>query len=227
MKPVPAWLNNALIDGLQLLRAVPLKFAPAPDAITATLDAWLIAVSAWNIEWEQAVDERRIRHAFSVLSGTLIDWPQPKQLREAMPPRPERIALTRQLTKHITPEVRAHIDAIVAKTRRKASEVTADDLLVLLQKHVGAANGASASDLARRLGANERHVRHLVTELIREREIAVCGKPETGYFIAANQQEIDDTVEFHRHRALHELQKAALLSKRPLAELAGQLQLNT
>jgi len=105
--------------------------------------------------------------------------------------------------------------------------VTSDDVLVALARHVGEANGIRAKDLAQQLGVHERQLRHLISQLIFERGVAIVGQPSTGYFIAKTPGEISRSVEFHRERALHELKKASVLSNVPLPELLGQLKLKT
>lgn len=104
---------------------------------------------------------------------------------------------------------------------------TADDVLVALSRHQGAHNGIRAADLAQELGIDERRLRALISQLILDRGVAIVGQPTTGYFIAQTAEEVERSVEFHRDRALHELKKASVLSKVPLAELLGQLRLQS
>lgn len=103
----------------------------------------------------------------------------------------------------------------------------ADDVLVALSRHRGAHNGIRAADLAQELGIDERRLRALISQLILDRGVAIVGQPSTGYFIAETPEEVERSVEFHRDRALHELKKASVLSKVPLAELLGQMKLKT
>lgn len=99
-------------------------------------------------------------------------------------------------------------------------------LLAILQHHQGHLNGITAEQLARELGVEKRQVRLLVTEL-RMDGIAVCGHPKTGYFIAANGEEIEDTCTFLRSRAMHSLMLESRLRKLTLGELLGQMRLKT
>lgn len=99
-------------------------------------------------------------------------------------------------------------------------------LLGALQKHIGANNGISARALARELGCNLRHVRALITEL-RMEGIAVCGHPNSGYFIAATPEELDTTCEFLHARAMSSLLLSSRMRKIPMADLLGQLHLPT
>jgi biotin operon repressor len=99
-------------------------------------------------------------------------------------------------------------------------------LLALLQHRVGRANGVSVAYCAGALACSERVVRELVTEL-REDGIALCGHPSSGYFIAANKEELEETCAFLRSRAMHSLVLEARLRGMPLADLVGQLHLPT
>lgn len=101
------------------------------------------------------------------------------------------------------------------------------DLQAILARHIGAKNGIRARDLAGELDITERELRKMISLLIIEDGAGIAGTPAHGYFMPANASELDETVEFHKHRALHELLKASRLSGKPLAELAGQLRLKT
>jgi biotin operon repressor len=83
-----------------------------------------------------------------------------------------------------------------------------------------------AEALAAAIGMNKREIRAQVSAL-REEGIAVCGHPKTGYFIAANAEELETTVEFLKSRAMHSLHLASRLTKIPLVDLLGQLKLKT
>lgn len=106
------------------------------------------------------------------------------------------------------------------------SNVTKDQLLAVLQNHVGAEKGISSDALAARLSTNTRVVRDLVTEL-RMDGIAVCGHPSNGYFIAATRDELEHTCKFLRSRAMSSLMLEAKLRGLPLADLVGQMKLPT
>jgi transposase len=103
---------------------------------------------------------------------------------------------------------------------------TVHHLLHTLTDHIGRARGINAQRLAGRLDIPVRMVRHLVTEA-REDGNAVCGTPRDGYYIAANAEELDETIEFLKQRAICSLTLASRLSKIPLVDLLGQLKLPT
>jgi hypothetical protein len=76
------------------------------------------------------------------------------------------------------------------------------------------------------LGVQPRTVRALVLKL-RENAIAVCGRPETGYFIAKTPEDVDATCKLLESHGLHQLMVAARMRKTTLPELLGQMNLNT
>lgn len=103
---------------------------------------------------------------------------------------------------------------------------TRHELLAYLSRHVGRENGVTCAAIAGNLQATEREVRKLVSAL-REEGVAVCGHPATGYYIAAEPEDIERTCAFLRARAMHSLVLEAKLRKIPLPDLLGQLRLKT
>jgi biotin operon repressor len=104
--------------------------------------------------------------------------------------------------------------------------MTPADLLSILSRHVGRDKGIAADTLAELLGVAPRQVRTHVSAL-RGDGVAVCGTPETGYYIAATAEELDETCQFLRHRAMHSLTLESRLRNIPMPDLIGQLHLNT
>jgi biotin operon repressor len=98
--------------------------------------------------------------------------------------------------------------------------------LAEMQNHIGKDLAVSGEYLAKVLNTNMRNVRHMTDEAIKQ-GIAVCSHPAHGYWIALNAEELEYTCQFHRSRALHELQKEARLRRMPLPDLLGQLHLKT
>lgn len=103
---------------------------------------------------------------------------------------------------------------------------TAHDLLAVLARHQGRGNGITVHTLAQLLDTTERHVRSLVSEL-RLAGHAVCGHPRDGYYIAANADEMQETIDFLTHRAKHSLTLASRMSNIPMPDLLGQLHVPT
>ncbi len=103
---------------------------------------------------------------------------------------------------------------------------TVHQLLASLSGHIGRERGITAHQLAAQLGVLERQVRTLISEA-REGGYGVCGTPRDGYYIAANADELEETCQFLRNRAMHSLALESRLRKLPLADLVGQLKLPT
>lgn len=108
----------------------------------------------------------------------------------------------------------------------KTELITKDQVLAELQWHIGHAYGMTAAECARKLGISERRLRIFVSQL-RQDGIAICGTPETGYFIAETADELDQCCHFLRSRAMHSLVLESRLRKIPLPDLIGQLKLPT
>lgn len=221
-----AWLENLVINGLQKLLILRRPGSPAADTINAVVDVWMDALARDARWWTAAQDAERVCEGFARIVREMDIWPQPAHLRERMPPRAPQRALPSPKTNAMAPELRAQVDAILKKPRMQHAVVTRDDLLVVLRAHIGATNGVSVRDLARRLNCEERHVRTLVSEL-RMDGVAVCGHPTRGYYIAETVEDVESTASFLRSRAMHSLTLESRLRKIPLVDLLGQLRLPT
>ncbi len=100
------------------------------------------------------------------------------------------------------------------------------EVLNVLSRHQGCANGIRAKDLAAHLGIPTRRLRTLITELREQDGNAICGRPSTGYFLPLNGDELEETCRFLEHRALHSLRMLARMRRVSLPDLMGQLKLN-
>lgn len=103
--------------------------------------------------------------------------------------------------------------------------MNATQLLNLLSLHQGQASGIGAGALATKAGLSQRQLRKLISAL-REEGIAICGKPNTGYFMAVTPDELQQSCAFLEHRALHSLRVLSRMKKVSLPDLLGQLKLN-
>jgi predicted DNA-binding transcriptional regulator YafY len=104
--------------------------------------------------------------------------------------------------------------------------MNAAQLLNLLSAHRGRDKGIHMDHLVALTGVPGRELRKLITDL-RSEGVAICGRPETGYFIAETSQELDDfCIKYLEARALHSLKLSSRLRQIPLPVLAGQLFLN-
>lgn len=107
-------------------------------------------------------------------------------------------------------------------------------VLTVLSEHIGCRRGVPIDRLVYEITgeripdeAAERRVRHIISEL-REEGSHICAHPSTGYFMAANDQELDRYyIAFLRARALHSLLLISRAKKIALPDLLGQLRLKT
>lgn len=102
-----------------------------------------------------------------------------------------------------------------------------------LQHHIGRENGIHVRDLVQRITGQqvtsepmERRVRGLINELRMEGS-HICGHPQSGYYMAATAEELDETCVFLYERAMTSLQLISRLKNVALPDLRGQLHLPT
>lgn len=112
-------------------------------------------------------------------------------------------------------------------------QITPAQVLTALSHHKGKASGIHVRDLVSRITgqlinseALERSVRKLVTDLRLEGH-PICAHPATGYFMAATAEELDETCNFLRSRAMSSLKAESRLRRISMAELLGQFSLTT
>ncbi|WP_095157160.1 hypothetical protein [Pseudomonas sp. Irchel 3E13] len=118
---VEKWLERELASGLMGLVALRLDGAPAADAITMTLDVWLVALSKGS-KREEHVDTPRIRKGFQTLFSTCERWPAPAALIRAMPVLEQPLQITKQ--KRTDAQVQtgnAALDQLMATMKRRAN----------------------------------------------------------------------------------------------------------
>lgn len=109
-------------------------------------------------------------------------------------------------------------------------EINRDTVLAELSAHIGKARGISCADLVRAItwrdpdSACMRKVRRIIEELRREGQ-HICGHPTAGYFIAANEDELNETCGFLHDRAMTSLMQISSMKKVSLPDLHDQLRL--
>jgi biotin operon repressor len=101
-----------------------------------------------------------------------------------------------------------------------------ETVMAALSRHRGKHAGIGVAALADLVRLSERQVRKAVSEL-REEGFAICATPETGYYVAATADEIEECCQFLRSRAMHSLHLESRLRNIPLPDLLGQLRLKT
>lgn len=101
-------------------------------------------------------------------------------------------------------------------------------VLATLSRHIGKARGLSARALVADItweaatDAGCRRLRQVIEELRREGH-HICGHPSSGYFIAANEEELNETCRFLVDRAMTTLTQVSRMKKASLPDLHGQL----
>ncbi|MGX2948558.1 hypothetical protein [Frederiksenia canicola] len=80
------WLKQAIASGVSMLVLLRIRNSPPEDAIKGTLQAWY-RVLTHNHRWDEKLDRVRFEAAFLNLAQSCDQFPTPKQLLEAMPPR--------------------------------------------------------------------------------------------------------------------------------------------
>ncbi|OAM30338.1 hypothetical protein A7P96_06940 [Eikenella sp. NML03-A-027] len=99
-KPLPKFVSDELLTGLQKLMMLRLEGAPPADGIKLTASVWVEAIASVNISWAEQLDKGRITAGFTRLFAEIERWPTPKMLIRCLPPRPEppKLEHKRQLT---------------------------------------------------------------------------------------------------------------------------------
>jgi len=111
--------------------------------------------------------------------------------------------------------------------------IQASLVLGVLGGHVGMRNGIHADRLVAKVTGKperdpfgERLVRHAIEEL-RKEGFHICGTPASGYYLAANDDELEHTCAFLYARAMTSLKQISMMKKVALPDLRGQLKLKT
>jgi len=118
--------------------------------------------------------------------------------------------------------------AIAAGGSAVSFEVDRGAVLQALSAHIGKARGITAKELVAEItweaatDAQCRKLRMVIEELRREGQ-HICGHPASGYFIAANEDELNETCRFLVDRAMTTLTQVSRMKKASLPDLHGQL----
>lgn len=109
-------------------------------------------------------------------------------------------------------------------------QITQEEVLNQLLLRKGKSNGIHVRDLVMRLTGQvenaefqERAVRKLVNEL-RMAGHPICGHPASGYFLAANTDELEETCKFLRSRAMSSIRAESRLRQISVTALLGSIQ---
>ncbi len=108
------------------------------------------------------------------------------------------------------------------------NEINRHSVLAALSNHIGVCKGISAVDLVVEITwrsprpAQCRKLRQVIEALRREGQ-HICGHPSSGYFIASNEDELNETCRFLLDRAMTTLTQVSKMKKASLPDLHGQL----
>ena len=142
-----------------------------------------------------------------------------------------------RLTANGKPEMNWEASLMNAQTMIEAADalhgpryeqlLTPSTVLDFLSDHVGAVNGLTARECVQAIcgfatAQGERHLRQIVVELRRAGH-PVCATPGNGYFLAADDAELEATCEFLLDRAMTSLTQIGALRRVALPDLRGQL----
>ncbi|MBW8034190.1 MAG: hypothetical protein FVQ79_00550 [Planctomycetes bacterium] len=111
-------------------------------------------------------------------------------------------------------------------------KINKNSVLNALSNHIGKHRGVRARRLVYEITDRpsthcaERQLREVIVELRNEGQ-HICGHPGTGYFIAANDKELNETCQFLYGRSMTGLKQIARMKKVAVPDLKGQLRLQT
>jgi len=88
----PQWFATAIAEGLQVLYAVGLPRQPAAEMAKTTGSTWIRLLWDAQVPWREA-DAERLRKTFAQLARSCDEWPTPKALLAALPPRTPLVML--------------------------------------------------------------------------------------------------------------------------------------
>lgn len=108
-----------------------------------------------------------------------------------------------------------------------ARDLTPATVLDALRARLGEQNGITARALVieithRESPADERRLRSIVEQL-RSDGHRICAHPESGYFVAASDDELQRTLDFLYRRAATSFRQIAAMNRVSMPDLRGQL----
>ena len=121
-KPLPKFVSDELLTGLQKLMMLRLEGAPPADGIKLTASVWMEAIASLPIQWDEQQDAGRITRAFACLLAEIERWPAPKMLIKHLPPRKELPQLEHK--KQLTAEEQARGRENLKKLNQKITEIS-------------------------------------------------------------------------------------------------------
>lgn len=84
------WLRQEIGMAFQQMICLALDGAPAAEMLPLTAEMWVQTI---GYGMHKDLDRERVRDGFRQLYRKLKKWPQPVELTDVLPPRPQRTAL--------------------------------------------------------------------------------------------------------------------------------------
>lgn len=113
-----------------------------------------------------------------------------------------------------------------------SDRITRNAVLAALSHHIGKKHGVKADQLVYEIQRQQpddsdlRQFRDVVIEL-RMEGCHICARPETGYYMAADAEELNETCMYLYNRAMTSLEQISAMKHIALPDLRGQLKLPT
>ena len=98
-------------------------------------------------------------------------------------------------------------------------------ILEIIEKRVGKRNAISRKKLRSKSRISDRKIRQAIHDLVTAHKKMICSDYITGgYYIPANQAELDEAYNRVRSHALHILERASVIHKFDLAAIQKELE---
>ena len=105
--------------------------------------------------------------------------------------------------------------------------LTPDAVLAVLQANVGEASGVTAEQLVMaitgRFSESDQRLMRKMIEALRTAGHCICANPTHGYYLAANESELNQTCSFLYERAMTSLRQVSAMKRVAMPDLRGQL----
>ena len=111
------WLRNEVIEGLQKLLSIRLKNAPPADIIKGTVEVWAECLQSRPIAWDEKLDVKRIKRAFTELCATSDTFPTPNDFLRVLAPREKPLSLPRPMDNKLSDYNREMLDKLMSKLK--------------------------------------------------------------------------------------------------------------
>ena len=113
------WLRNEVIEGLQKLLSIRLKNAPPADVIKGTVEVWTECLVTRPIAWDEKLDLKRVKRAFTELCATCDTFPTPNDFLRVLAPRDKPLSLPRPMDNKLSDYNREMLDKLLNSMKAK------------------------------------------------------------------------------------------------------------